>query len=87
MKVGKISVVLYAELSGGGSGGVRITSTTHPSGFGGTDTLVVGVSVTKPVSPVDYITFHRSGVYAWIEANGAEPSELTALAREVYPRI
>ena len=41
--VGTISVYLFLYKNVGGSGGVRITSQTHPAGFGGTATLTVGM--------------------------------------------
>ncbi len=86
VKVGTITVTLYLSAGPGGSGGVRVTSTTHPSGLGTGDNLVIGVGAGSR-APVDYITFHRGGIYASINANGTKPSALTALAREVYPKI
>ena len=86
VKVGTITVTIYLSALVGGSGGVRVTSITHPSGLGTGDDLVVGVGAGSG-GPVDYITFHRVGIYASINANGAKPSALTALAREVYPKI
>lgn len=80
--VGRQSVSLSLSSSGGGFGGVKVISQTHPSGLGSGDTLTVGTSPTG--SPVDFISFHRGGVFAVITANGAVPSLLTAFARTIY---
>jgi hypothetical protein len=81
-KVGTLSVFLTLSNSAGGFGGIQIISTTHPSGLGGGDELVVGTGPSG--NPVDFIVFHKSTVYADISANGAKPSNLTTLARQVY---
>ena len=80
--VGKLSVFLTLSPSAGGFGGINVISTTHPSGLGSGDELVVGTSPSG--KPVDFIVFHRSSVYADISANGAKPGNLTLLARQVY---
>ena len=81
--VGKISVYLSYYLNQGGSGGVRITSQSHPTGFGGTATLTVGTGAGNN-APVDYIEFRKGTLYADLSANGAEPAKLTTLGQEVY---
>ena len=81
--VGTISVYLSYYSNVGGSGGVKIISQTHPSGFGGTATLTVGTGVANN-APVDYLVFRKGPLYADLSANGAEPSKLTLLAQEVY---
>ncbi len=86
-KVGKVSV--YLTLSGpfnGGFGGVVVTSQSHPAGFGGTATLIVGIG-SGTHAPVDFIDFHHGSVYADVNANGAEPAALTELAQSVYKLI
>jgi hypothetical protein len=55
---------------------------THPAGLGSGDMLVVGKSPTG--GPVDFISFHTATIYASLSANGATPSSLTTLARQVY---
>jgi len=70
----------------GGFGGVKITSETHPSGLGAGDDLFVGTGLGN-AGPVDFINFHKGGIYASVSANGSEPSNLTALAREVYKKL
>ena len=81
-KVGRQPVSLSLSGSGGGFGGVRVISQTHPAGLGVGDTLTVGTSPSG--SPVDIISFHRRGVFAVITANGAAPAVLTVFARTVY---
>ncbi len=81
--VGTISVYLSYYLNQGGSGGVRITSQSHPTGFGGTATLTVGTGAGNN-APVDYIEFRKGTLYADLSANGAEPAKLTTLGQEVY---
>ena len=49
------------------------------------DELVVGTGPTG--SPVDFIVFHTTRAYVSINANGATPRSLTALARQVYPLV
>ena len=84
--VGKLSVVLsFSHSAGGGSGGIHIVSTTHPRGLGSGDQLVVGTSPSG--APVDFIEFHKSTVYASVYANGAKPSNLTTLARQIYKLV
>jgi hypothetical protein len=82
-KVGPISVYLSYYASPGGSGGVRITSQTHPAGFGGTATLTVGTGITNH-APVDYLVFKKGAVYGDLGANGADPDQLTALGQKIY---
>jgi hypothetical protein len=55
---------------------------THPTGLGSGDELVVGKTPTG--GPVDFVVFHKSTTYADLSANGANPSSLTTLAREIY---
>jgi hypothetical protein len=81
--VGPLTVYLSYYMAVGGSGGVRVVSQTHPSGFGGTATLTVGTGVVNN-SPVDYLVFKKGALYADLGANGAEPSQLAALGREIY---
>jgi hypothetical protein len=83
--VGKLTVSISLSHAAGGFGGVRITSTTHPTGLGPGDELIVGTGPTG--GPVDFIVFHTSKAYVAISANGATPSSLTALARQVYPLV
>jgi hypothetical protein len=80
--VGTLPVYLTVSHSFGGFGGIKVTSTTHPSGLGPGDELVVGAGPTG--NPVDFIVFHKSTVYVDLSANGANPSRLTTLARQVY---
>jgi len=80
--VGKLTVSISFSQYGGGYGGVKVTSITHPTGLGSGDELVVGVGRTN--LPVDFIAFHTTKVYVSISANGAAPSSLTDLARQVY---
>jgi hypothetical protein len=84
--VGTQTVVLGVQHSIGGSGGVVVTSQTHPSGLGSDPTLTVGTGAGNG-GPVDYIVFHRGGVYVSINANGARPTTLTAFARTVYKHL
>ncbi len=81
--VGTLSVYLSYYLNQGGSGGVQITSQSHPEGFGGTATLTVGIGSGNH-APVDYIDFRKGTLYGDLSANGAEPSRLTTLARQIY---
>ena len=82
VKVGSLSVFFTLSHAAGGSGGVSITSKTHPSGLGSGDELVVGKSPSG--SPVDFITFHKKGVFADLSANGATPAHITTVARQIY---
>ena len=82
-KVGTQAISLSLSSSSGGFGGVRVTSQTHPSGLGVGDTLTIGKSASG-TSPVDFLSFHRGGVYAVVTANGASPSVLTTFSRTVY---
>lgn len=82
-KVGTISVSLSYYFFQGGSGGVQITSQSHPEGFAGTATLTVGTGAGNHL-PVDYLEFRKGTLYGDLGANGAEPSKLTTLARQVY---
>jgi len=82
-KVGTQAISLSLSSSGGGFGGVKVTSQTHPSGLGAGDTLIVGTTASGN-SPVDFLSFHRGNVYAVVTANGAAPSVLTTVARSVY---
>lgn len=81
--MGPITVYLGVSSFLGGSGGVVVTSVTHPSGLGAGDELTVGKAMGSD-GPVDVIVFHKGGVYVTINANGASPSNLTAFARQVY---
>ena len=83
--VGKLTVSITVSHSAGAFGGVKVTSTTHPSGLGSGDTLIVGQSPTG--APVDLIVFHTATVYVSISANGASPASLTTLARQVYAAV
>lgn len=80
--VGTLSVFLTFSHSAGGFGGLTITSKTHPSGLGSGDELVVGSSPSG--SPVDFIVFHKKTVFVDLSANGAAPSHITTLARQIY---
>ncbi len=81
--VGTQAVSLSVSSGGGGFGGVKVTSETHPSGVGSGATLIVGTAAGSG-KPVDFISFHRGTVYLDIDANGASPALLTSLARAVY---
>ena len=80
--VGTLPVYLTVSHSFGGFAGIKVTSITHASALGPGDELVVGASPTG--SPVDFIVFHKSTFYVDLSANGANPSRLTTLARQVY---
>jgi hypothetical protein len=80
--VGKLLVALTLSASAGGSGGVKVISQTHPSGLGSAATLTVGTGPTG--SAVDFITFRKASLYASLSANGANPSSITAVARQIY---
>jgi hypothetical protein len=80
--VGTLPVYLSVSHAFGGFGGIKVISMTHPSGLGGGDELVVGKTPTG--GPVDFVVFHKSTTYADLSANGANPSSLTTLAREIY---
>jgi hypothetical protein len=70
----------------GGSGGVAVTSLTDPSGLGAGAEFTIGKAMGSG-GPVDVIVFHRGGVYVTINANGAAPSNLTALALQVFQSL
>jgi hypothetical protein len=80
--IGTQPVYLFLSLGAGGFGGVKVTSTTHPSGLGSGDSLIVGTSSRG--GAVDFIEFHRGTVFAVLTANGASPSGITTVARKVY---
>ena len=80
--IGTQQVYLSLSLGAGGFGGVKVTSTTHPSGLGSGDSLIVGTSPSG--GAVDFIDFHRGTIYADVSANGASPSAITTVARRVY---
>jgi hypothetical protein len=82
-KVGALPVYLSVSHNFGGFGGIRVTSTTHPSGLGSGDELVVGTGAGNG-SAIDFIVFHKTTAYVDLSANGASPASLTALARQVY---
>ena len=83
-KVGTQTISLsLSSSSSGGFGGIKVTSQTHPSGLGVGDTLTIGKSASG-TSPIDFLSFHRAGIYADVTANGASPSVLTAFSRAVY---
>ena len=81
--VGSITVYLGISSFLAGSGGVAVTSLTHPTGLGAGAELTIGKAMGSG-GPVDVIVFHRGGVYVTINANGAAPSNLTTLARQVF---
>jgi hypothetical protein len=81
--IGTQPVSLSLSFSGGGFGGVKITSMTHPSGLGAGATLVVGTGAGSG-GPVDFISFHKKTIFADINANGAAASGLTTVARQVF---
>jgi hypothetical protein len=81
-KVGTLSVFLTLSHSAGGFGGIKITSTAHPSGLGSGDELVVGTGPSG--NPVDFIVFHKKSVFADLSANGATPAHITTVARQIY---
>ena len=81
-KVGTLSVFLTLSRAAGGFGGLTITATTHPTGLGSGDELVVGASPTG--NPVDFIVFHKKSVFADLSANGATPAHITTVARKIY---
>jgi hypothetical protein len=83
--VGTQPVTLGLSGSGGGFGGVKVTSQTHPSGLGSGATLTVGTAPSG--GPVDFVSFHRGSVWADLGANGANSGSLTTLARSVYQRL
>ena len=80
--IGTQPVNLSLSLGAGGFGGVKVTSTTHPSGLGSGDALIVGTSPSG--GAVDFIEFHRGTVFADLSANGASPGGITTVARRVY---
>lgn len=84
--VGTQPIWLTVSSSNGGSGGVKITSETHPTGLGSGATLVVGTAAGSN-KPVDFVDFHRGGVYLDLTANGASPALLTTIARAVYKLV
>jgi len=84
--VGSVTVYLGVSSFLGGSGGVMVTSVTHPSGLGVGDELTVGKAMGSG-GPVDVIDFHKHGVYVTIDANGATPSNLTSFARQVFKSL
>ncbi len=84
--VGAITVYLDFSKYAGGFGGVKITSRTHPTGLGTGDELIVGTGLGSG-GPVDFVNFHKGGIYASVSANGSVPSNLVALAREVYKQM
>lgn len=81
-KVGTLSVFLTLSRAAGGFGGLKITSTTHPTGLGSGDELVVGTGPSG--NPVDFIVFHKKSVFADLSANGASPAHITTVARQIY---
>jgi hypothetical protein len=80
--IGTQPVYLSLSLAAGGFGGVKVTSTTHPSGLGSGDSLIVGTSPSG--GAVDFIEFHKGTIFADLSANGASPSGITTVARKVY---
>lgn len=38
-------------------------------------------------NPIDFITFHEENVHADLGANGASPTDVTALAQKIYKLI
>ena len=76
------SITVYLGISSF-LGGVAVTFLTDPSGLGAGAELTIGKAMGSG-GPVDVIVFHRGGVYVTINANGAAPSNLTALARQVF---
>jgi hypothetical protein len=80
--IGTQPVYLSLSLGAGGFGGVKVTSTTHPSGLGSGASLIVGT--TPSGGAVDFIEFHKGTNFADLSANGASPSGLTTVARKVY---
>lgn len=80
--VGTLTVSIYVSHSFGGFGGVQVKSTTHPTGLGSGDNLIVGTGPSG--GPVDFIVFHTGGLYLDVSANGATPANLTTFARQVY---
>jgi hypothetical protein len=70
----------------GGFGGIVKPTSSHPSGLGVGDTLIVGTAAGKG-TPVDIVLFHRASVYADLSANGASPALLTSFARQVYKQL
>jgi hypothetical protein len=82
-KIGALPVFLSVSINFGGFGGIKVTSTTHPTGLGSGDELVVGTGLGSSGGPVDFIVFHKATTYVDISANGASPTSLTVLARQV----
>jgi hypothetical protein len=83
--IGTQQVSLGLSFSSGGFGGVKITSETHPSGLGSGPTLYVGTGTgAGSGGPVDFVTFHKAAIFADLDANGASPKSITAVARQVY---
>ena len=81
--VGALPVYLSVGHNFGGFGGIKVTSITHPGGLGSGDELVVGTGFGS-TGPVDFIVFHKGTTYADLSANGAKPTSLTTLARQLY---
>jgi hypothetical protein len=85
--VGSQQVSLDLSGGGGGFGGVKVTSQTHPSGLGPGATLTVGTGLGNGGGPIDFISFHRGPIYAVVTANGASTAVLTSFARAVYHEL
>jgi len=79
------SITVYLGISSF-LGGVAVTFLTDPSGLGAGAELTIGKAMGSG-GPADVIVFHRGGVYVTINANGAAPSNLTALARQVFQSL
>jgi hypothetical protein len=80
--IGTQPVYLSLSLGAGGFGGVKVTSTTHPSGLGSGASVIVGTAPSG--GAVDFIEFHKGTNFADLSANGASPSGLTTVAGKVY---
>jgi hypothetical protein len=85
--VGAQQVSLNISGGGGGFGGIKITSQTHPTGLGPGATLIVGTGLGNGGRPVDFISFDRGAIHAVLTANGASPAALTSVARAVYQQL
>jgi hypothetical protein len=79
------SITVYLGISSF-LGGVAVTFLTDPSGLGAGAELTIAKAMGSG-GPVDVIVFHRGGVYVTINAKGAAPSNLTALARRVFQSL
>ncbi len=80
--VGPLTVSVDVFLQDFGFGGVLHPTELHPTGIGG-GVVITGTSASSG-APVDSAHLHKGRVYAVIVANGASPTGLTAISRQIY---